>query len=98
MTTMTVDVPGEGELVVRGEIDMSNSAEFAGAIDTALGDSGGSGPLTVDLTAVEYLDSAGIHVLLTRASRIVVVTSPLLLPVLTICGLPQVTSVRCVDD
>src|SRR5262249_10134472 len=95
MTTMTADVRASGELVVEGEIDMSNSADFAAAIDDALGD--GSQPLPVDLTGVEYLDSAGIHVLLIRAARIVVVTSPLLLPVLTICGLTQATSVRSIE-
>jgi anti-anti-sigma factor len=93
MTAIMTVALGDATLSVSGEIDMSNSVELAEAIDGALSD--GPDPLTVDLTGVAYLDSAGIHVLLTRAPRIVVVTSPLLLPVLTICGLTQVTTVRC---
>jgi anti-sigma B factor antagonist len=79
-------------LAVTGEVDLSNCAELAVATDQALSQS--SGPLTVDLSAVAYLDSAGLNELLIRADRIEIVASPLLGPVLTVCGLTQLTAVH----
>ncbi|MGH3153494.1 MAG: STAS domain-containing protein [Streptosporangiaceae bacterium] len=73
-----------------GEIDMSNAEEFRAALGTAAG----GGQLVVDLTGVEYLDSAGIHALYAVASRIRLIASPLLSPVLDISGLSAITSVR----
>jgi len=54
----------------------------------------GRGRLVVDLTAVQYLDSAGLTVLFAHLSRIQLIASPLLAPVLTISGLADITSVR----
>jgi anti-anti-sigma factor len=95
MTATTRSLGGGTTVFVSGEIDMSNSPELADAVDSALRER--PGPLTVDLQGVQYLDSAGIHVLLARADRIDVVTSPLLLPVLRICGLTEVTTVVCAE-
>ena len=72
-----------------GEIDMSNAEAFRAALEAADG-----GPLVVDLTRVEYLDSAGIHALYAVAPRIRLIASPLLSPVLDISGLSGITSVR----
>ena len=47
----------------------------------------------MDLTGVEYLDSAGVHALFAHASRIRLIAGPLLEPVLTISGLSGITSV-----
>ena len=79
-------------LVVVGEVDMSNSADLADAADRAL--SRGPGRLVVDLSAVDYLDSAGLKELLIRADRIEVVAAAVLGPVLTICGLTELTTVH----
>ncbi|MFI0897580.1 STAS domain-containing protein [Streptomyces sp. NPDC020983] len=79
-------------LSAAGEVDMSNCAELAAAADRALGL--GPGPLVVDLSAVEYLDSAGLNELLVRANRIEIVAPALLGPVLTICGLTELTTVH----
>jgi anti-anti-sigma factor len=79
-------------LAVTGEVDMSNCAELAAAADQALGR--GPGPLVVDLSAVGYLDSAGLKELLTRADRIEIVASGVLGPVLTISGLTELTTVH----
>ncbi|MFC4062182.1 STAS domain-containing protein [Planomonospora corallina] len=81
---------GTPVLAVTGEIDMSN----AGTLDAALTRSAGGGPLVVDLSAVDYLDSAGLTVLFAHASRIRLVASPLLAPVLEISGLGEVTAVE----
>jgi len=47
----------------------------------------------VDLTGVGYLDSAGINALFAHSSRIRLIASPLLAPVLTVSGLSDLTSV-----
>ena len=45
----------------------------------------------MDLTRVEYLDSAGLTVLFSHAAHIELVATPLLAPVLTISGLADIT-------
>ena len=52
----------------------------------------------VDLTSVEYLDSAGINALFAYSARIQLIASPLLVPVLTVSGLSDITSVREPQD
>jgi len=54
----------DGDVViahVRGEIDMSNAGELGDALAARLKNE--SRGLVLDLTACEYVDSAGIHVL-----------------------------------
>ena len=91
MTTPLTLAPGRGpdgavRLVVGGEIDMSNAGRLAEALDSR------PGPLVVDLTEVEYLDSAGLSVLFAHAARIELVAGPLLTPVLSISGLTDLTT------
>ncbi|WBB76054.1 STAS domain-containing protein [Micromonospora sp. WMMD1128] len=83
---------GARVLIAVGEIDLSNAASFAAALDDALRPDGK--PLVVDLTEVEYLDSAGLAVLFPHAERIALVAGPLLEPLLTISGLADLTTVR----
>jgi anti-sigma B factor antagonist len=70
------------------------AADGAGA--AADGADGGGGSFVVDLTGVEYLDSAGVHALFGYAPRIRLIAGPLLEPVLTVSGLSGITSMR--DD
>ena len=77
-------------LAAAGEIDMSNAAEFRDALGQA---AAGGASFTVDLTGVDYLDSAGLTVLLPHAPRIKIIATSVLAPVLTISGLAGVTSV-----
>jgi anti-sigma B factor antagonist len=95
--TLTSDRRPDGAPVLTaiGEIDMSNSAELAAAVETALEQA--TGPLLIDLAGVEYVDSAGLSVLLAHADRIEVIAGPLLTPVLTICGLADLTTVHGLD-
>ncbi|MER6398950.1 STAS domain-containing protein [Kitasatospora sp. NPDC059973] len=100
MTTALVLTPGHGPggspvLRAAGEIDLANAHELAAAIDRI---PESDTPLTVDVSAVEYLDSAGLTVLFARAHRIRLITSPLLTPLLTVSGLSQLVSVREVID
>ncbi|KAA9378806.1 STAS domain-containing protein [Microbispora cellulosiformans] len=86
---------GTPVLTVSGEIDMSNAGELDAALSGALsGVSVDGNALLVDLSAVEYLDSAGLTVLFAHAPRIELVANDLLAPVLTISGLVQVTTVH----
>ena len=77
-----------------GEIDMSNAGTFRDALTRA---SAADGRLVVDLTGVEYLDSAGLTVLFTHAAHIELIATPLLAPVLTISGLADITTVHQID-
>lgn len=87
---------GAPVLLVAGEVDFSNSAELAAAVEERL--ASGSGPLTVDLSRVDYLDSAGLSVLFAHAEQIEVVISPLLAPVLAVSGLADLTEVHAVAN
>ena len=83
---------GSQTLTADGEIDMSNASQLGDALAQA-----GDGPVVVDLTAVGYLDSAGLTVLFTHADHIELVAAPLLVPVLKISGLSEITEVRRAD-
>jgi anti-sigma B factor antagonist len=78
-------------VTVAGEIDMSNADRFRDALGLAAAAVDG-GSFVVDLTGVEYLDSAGVHALFAYASRILLIAGPLLEPVLTVSGLSGITS------
>ncbi|MDK1471926.1 STAS domain-containing protein [Streptomyces sp. 549] len=93
MTTELTVTPGQRPdgtalLAVAGEIDMSNADAFAEALD------GTRGRLVVDLTAVGYLDSAGLSVLFAHADRIEVIAAPSVAPVLAVSGLAELTAVH----
>lgn len=79
---------GTASLTVTGEIDMSNADTLAEALSST------DGPLLVDLSAVEYLDSAGLAVLFAHAEHIELIANPLVMPALTISGLVELTTVR----
>ena len=78
-------------LTASGEIDMSNAASFAEALSGAASSS--AGEFLVDLTAVEYIDSAGLATLFPHVDRLRLLTNPVLVPVLTIAGLDDITTV-----
>lgn len=50
--------------------------------------------MTLDLRAVDYIDSGGINVLFNCADHIRLIVKPLLIPVLTISGLTELVSVE----
>ncbi|KUN35493.1 STAS domain-containing protein [Streptomyces longwoodensis] len=96
MTTPLTLVPGRRpdgthHLAVSGEIDMSNIDALADALSTT------AGPLVLDLTDVEYLDSAGLSVLFAHADRLELIATPLLAPVLRVSGLSDLTTVHGID-
>jgi anti-sigma B factor antagonist len=49
-----------GEVLVRGEIDLQTGPSFEAALSDAI--RGGTGDLIVDLSGVEFMDSAGLNV------------------------------------
>lgn len=77
-------------LTAVGEIDMSNTGILAAALEREPG----PGRVVVDLTGVEYLDSAGLSVLFSHADRIELIATDLLGPVLTISGLADLATVH----
>ena len=85
------DPDGTPVVTAIGEIDMSNADRFRAALGQAVAD---GGRLVVDLTRVEYLDSAGVHALFAYTPGLELIASPLLAPVLAISGLSDVTSVH----
>lgn len=98
-TSLTLDtarrIDGKLVLTAAGEIDMSNIDAFNQALTSATTELGsGGGTLTVDLSAVEYLDSAAVNVLFARAERIDVVAHPLLMSIFTVSGLAELVTIQ----
>ncbi|EHB50245.1 Sulfate transporter/antisigma-factor antagonist STAS [Mycolicibacterium rhodesiae JS60] len=92
--TVRIDRAADGRLVLfaAGEIDASNVADFAEALDAGAG--GDSDTLTVDLSEVEYLDSAAINALAPHAETLQIIANPVLLRVLTVSGLAELAKIR----
>lgn len=89
------DVDGTPRVVAEGEIDLSNVASFAQALAGA--SAGDRSPLTIDLSAVSYLDSAGINALFDHAEVVDglhVIVHPLLVRVLSISGFNKIATVE----
>ncbi|OBH52885.1 STAS domain-containing protein [Mycobacterium sp. E2479] len=98
-TPLTLDTArgsdGKFVLVAAGEIDLSNIDAFSQALASAATEAtGGDGALLVDLSAVEYLDSAAINALAANADRIELVAHPVLIPVLKVSGLTELTTIE----
>ena len=93
LTFTTGRDPASGTLVLgaAGEIDMSNAAAFAAALDEARH---GADSFVLDLTEVEYLDSAGLAALFPHVDHVRLVVGPILGPLLTVAGLADVTTIR----
>ena len=82
-------------LSATGELDLSNLDVFTAAMADALSAaSQDGGVLTIDLTGVQYLDSGAINALFGDAGHIRLVVNPILMPVLSVSGLTDVTSVK----
>ncbi|WP_442932182.1 hypothetical protein [Mycobacterium sp. 050134] len=64
------------------------------ALIQALRDATDGGGITVDLTGVEYLDSAAINTFFAHVGHIDIVANEILMPVLTVSGLTDVVSVH----
>ena len=84
------DDNGNTVLTAVGEIDMSNVAGFRDALSQAGTDGAG---FIVDLTGVDYLDSAGLTALLPYTDRIKIFAPAVLAPVLAVSGLDSITTV-----
>ncbi|MCB0942375.1 MAG: STAS domain-containing protein [Mycobacterium sp.] len=82
----------DGRVVLHagGEIDAGNVAVFAEALAAA---AVSSQAVTVDLSAVQYLDSAAINVLVSHGGPLHIVANPLLIPVLRISGVAELATV-----
>ena len=88
-------VDGTPRVVAAGEIDISNIHAFTEALTTA--SDGNRRPITVDMSAVKYLDSAGINVLFKHADamdRLHLIVHPFLMRILKITGLSDIATVQ----
>ena len=86
---------GKPVLIAVGEVDLSNIDAFTHALAEAIAESAASGGrLTVDLSAVEYLDSAAINALFAHAEQIHLIAHPLLIRVFDISGLSELATVE----
>lgn len=97
-TPLTLDTArgsaGNFVLLAAGEIDMSNIDAFSRALASAATEAGDDGALLVDLSAVEYLDSAAINILAAHADTIKLVAHPILMPVLRVSGLAELITIE----
>ncbi len=97
-TPLTLDTArgsaGNFVLLAAGEIDMSNIDAFSRALASAATEAGDDGALLVDLSAVEYLDSAAINILAAHADGIKLVAHPILMPVLRVSGLAELITIE----
>lgn len=97
-TPLTLDTArgsaGNFVLLAAGEIDMSNIDAFSRALASAATEAGDDGALLVDLSAVEYLDSAAINILAAHADSIKLVAHPILMPVLRVSGLAELITIE----
>jgi anti-sigma B factor antagonist len=79
----------DGVLVVAGEVDMASAPRLRAALSHL---AAASGPLTVDLTGVSFLDSAGIAALfeeLPPGSEVIVTAGSIAAQVLDITSFHQ---------
>jgi anti-anti-sigma factor len=90
--TLHSEHDADGRRIVRaiGEVDASNVTDLARALEDGL-DAGA--PLTVDLSAVEYLDSAGINALVPHAESLHIIANPILMRVLRVSGLDDLATI-----
>jgi anti-anti-sigma factor len=97
-TPLTLDTrssDGKLALIAVGEIDLSNIEAFNHALAEAITEVGGSGgKLTVDLGAVDYLDSAAINTLFASADHIDLIAHPFLMSILAISGLAELVAIE----
>lgn len=80
-----------------GEIDLSNVEAFSAALVSAARENATPAAITVDLSAVKYLDSSAINVLFTHAEavkRLRLIVHPFLVPVLKISGLSELAALE----
>jgi anti-sigma B factor antagonist len=91
--------PKESPLVtVEGEIDLAAASRLDEILDIAEED---SDEVSVDLSAVDYLDTAGVRVLFEHAARVRLVlllaADGIIAPVIATSGLGRLTTVRTVE-
>ncbi len=95
--TLETERSGDGQLVLTavGEIDLSNVDAFDQALTTAVSEiAEGGGTLTVDLSGVEYLDSAAVNALFPHADHIRLIAHPFLIRAFSVSGLSELADVE----
>lgn len=93
--TLNIDHGSDGtpRVTATGEIDLSNVARLIQALNSASAET--RTPITIDLSTVKYVDSAGINALFDHADKVDglhIIVHPLLIRVLTISGLDKIAT------
>lgn len=86
---------GNPRVTATGEIDLSNVDQLIKALNAA--SAGTRRPITIDLSTVKYLDSAGINALFDHADKVDglhIIVHRLLIRVLGISGLDKVATLE----
>lgn len=96
--SVRIERAADGQLVLlaAGEIDASNVASFAEALNAGATDD--AEILTVDLSEVQYLDSAAINALVPHAESLQIIANPVLMRVLRVSGLTELAKVSPAPD
>jgi anti-anti-sigma factor len=103
-TSLVLDIArqtdGRDVLTAAGEIDLSNIDAFRDALTRATTEATtGGGRITVDLRAVDYLDSAAINVLYAGAQHIQnLIVQSVLVSSLVISGLAELVTIEPAPD
>jgi anti-sigma B factor antagonist len=101
---ISVTVSTGGRVAVAGEIDCSTAPRLAAGLESALAT--GPAELVVDLSEVSFLDSAGLHALVTAHTaagrlgvrmRVLVATRAVLRPI-QVTGLEHVLGIERVES
>ncbi|MBI2702436.1 MULTISPECIES: STAS domain-containing protein [Mycobacterium] len=93
------DADGSNRVTAVGEIDLSNIEVFKRALSDA--NAGTRDPITIDLSAVRYVDSAGINALFDQADAVDtlhVIVHPLLIRVLAVSGFSKIANVEAATE
>ena len=93
-----LDVGSDADILdatLSGEVDLSNAVEIEIALERAIPNTARG--MVLDLSGLEYLDSAGINALFNHADevdRLYLIVHPFLIRVLTISGLSEIAVVE----
>ncbi|HUS62427.1 MAG TPA: STAS domain-containing protein [Acidimicrobiales bacterium] len=68
-TLIDLAIAPSGELLVRGEIDLQTGPALQQALDEVI--RSGTGDVVVDLSGVEFMDSAGLNVLVRAVKQLI---------------------------
>ena len=95
MNEASVSVRASGDHVhidLSGDVDLANASEVEAKVLAAI--TNRATTIALDLSQVTYLDSAGLAAIFPHVDNVRLLATPLLVPVLTVAGLDDLTTVH----